>query len=156
MRLVCRFIGASVLCVLAGSCAVQEPSPIPQEPAVIVPDFRTPPEEPQPREAFTVYFSSDSAELTPEARAIVAMAARSAAKGRKSIQVVGHTDSRGSVTYNRVLSARRADAVIRELGRHGIDSGIVIVLEDKGAPAIATPDGTDHPLNRRVEITVVR
>jgi len=59
-----------------------------------------------------VYFEPGSARLTPAAiRALRQMVRDAQALGIPSVYVVGHTDTLGSMDYNRRLSARRARAV---------------------------------------------
>lgn len=135
---------------LAAACAAP-PEIVPAPPA---PDVRAP--ALPSREVRSVYFPLGSATLSPEAKQEIAAVARSAAKGRKALYVIGHADSVGGSLYNKLLSGRRADAVIAELAKHGIDKGISIVVEGKEQPAVPTPDGVEEARNRRVEITIVR
>jgi outer membrane protein OmpA-like peptidoglycan-associated protein len=65
-----------------------------------------------------VEFPFDSAELTPEYRAALDDASEALAphrdllrQGLASLNVIGHTDSRGAAEYNQMLSERRAQAV---------------------------------------------
>jgi outer membrane protein OmpA-like peptidoglycan-associated protein len=79
------------------------------------------------------------------------------------LEIVGHTDAKGSSTYNKRLSMNRANSVIKYLTGKGISKDR---LNTKGAGeetpiAINTrKDGTDAPrgreLNRRVEIHVLQ
>lgn len=148
------FVPAVLAGLVAGCAAPEPPAPPPAPPATPAPDASAP--ELPSRETRVVYFESGSDRLSPEAKREIAAAARSAAKGRKALFVTGHADSVGSARYNKLLSGRRADAVIAELGKHGIDRGISILVEGDSHPAVATPDGADEALNRRVEITIVR
>lgn len=111
-----------------------------------------------------VLFEFDSAELTPQAAAVVAAAAtvvRGTAKG--PVTVTGHTDAKGSDAYNDDLSMRRAQAVAAAL-QASTGGAISFQAAGKGehqpvAPN-ANPDGSDNPdgraRNRRVTLTFLR
>lgn len=101
-------------------------------------------------------FAFGSAELTPEATAIVQqLAERSAAAPPGEVGVVGHTDGIGSDADNRVLSDQRAAAVAAVLQtRLGPDRPLV--TEGRGETEPVAPEtvgGEDDPagraLNRR-------
>ncbi len=77
------------------------------------------------------------------------------------IEVIGHTDSKGSPMYNLMLSARRANAVVEYLVNKGIDEKRFVVRGMGSLVSFAAntnPDGTDNPygrkLNRRASIRV--
>jgi outer membrane protein OmpA-like peptidoglycan-associated protein len=76
--------------------------------------------------------------------------------GIRKVEIQGHTDGRGKPAYNRQLSRRRAQSVLRYLVKSGIES----------ARLMATGFGPDRPrapndtpahraLNRRVEFVVI-
>ncbi len=75
------------------------------------------------------------------------------------IEVIGHTDSKGSDSYNVKLSENRCKWAINYLMKNGIDKDRIITVVSKGEsePAVpnTNPDGSDNPdnrqLNRRVE-----
>ena len=68
-----------------------------------------------------VNFAFDSAELTPETRAILdEHAALLKKESFSKVQVAGHTDSIGPEDYNEKLSERRAKAVMDYLASKGI------------------------------------
>jgi OOP family OmpA-OmpF porin len=73
------------------------------------------------REALTVYFAFDSAELTPAAAAkldtVASILGQSAAVS--SVDIVGYADAIGNTDYNYTLSRRRADAVRSYLASRG-------------------------------------
>lgn len=155
MRTVLKILAAACLGLTVSSCVVPEMPP--QGPEVpTVKEKPAVPREKADKDTFSVYFDINSAALSAEARAIVAEVARSAALGRQSIQVIGHTDRTGSASYNRLLAARRADAVIRELAKHGVEKGIGIMLAGESEPAVLTPDEQPEARNRRVEIRIIR
>jgi len=103
-----------------------------------------------------VYFPFDQAILTPEAQAVVTEAAAYANAGNATqLVVVGHTDSSGSPKYNARLSERRARAVADSLVSQGVDGGkLAVDWKGESALAVATPDGTKEPLNRRSTIQI--
>jgi outer membrane protein OmpA-like peptidoglycan-associated protein len=78
-----------------------------------------------------------------------------------SIQVSGHTDSRGDADYNLRLSKNRAQSVVDYLVRNGIPSRRLKAVGYGEIRPIArneNPDLSDNPvgrqLNRRIEINV--
>ena len=99
-----------------------------------------------------VTFDFNSDVLTNSARQNLdefAQALKDARLASASFQVEGHTDAKGSETYNLTLSARRAQAVIRYLAAKGVDAS---KLEPRGYGKLRPrmPDPFD-PANRRVE-----
>jgi len=77
------------------------------------------------------------------------------------IELTGHTDSKGSVAYNRVLSRKRSDAVRNYLIVRGIDSRRITTRAMGEQDPIAInqyEDGSDAPegrlLNRNVSIRI--
>lgn len=77
----------------------------------------------------TVFFEYDKASLTEETRKKLADNAEWIKSHPKfTIQVEGHTDSRGSVEYNLALGERRAKSVKAYLQTLGIDSKRVTII----------------------------
>ncbi len=79
------------------------------------------------------------------------------------IEVIGHTDSKGSETYNLKLSQNRSSSVINYLVDNGIKHSRFMasaVGERKHIAINTNPDGTDNPegrkFNRRVSIKVLK
>jgi outer membrane protein OmpA-like peptidoglycan-associated protein len=75
----------------------------------------------------------------------------------RNIIVEGHTDSRGSESYNQDLSQRRADAVREYIVKRGYPADrIQSYGMGKGSPIAnnASPEGRAN--NRRVEIVIER
>jgi OmpA family len=105
---------------------------------------------------FMVFFDTGRATLSPEARRVVAEAAQAYQRtGTAEIQVIGHTDTVGSATYNLELSQRRADAVASELIRDGVPAtDIVTIGRGEEDLLVPTADNVPEPRNRRVEIVV--
>ena len=71
----------------------------------------------------------------------------------KSVIVIGHTDSKGSTSYNLKLSKKRSKSVVRYLKKKGIDS---TTSEAKGEEQPVATNDTDEgrAKNRRVEIII--
>jgi outer membrane protein OmpA-like peptidoglycan-associated protein len=105
----------------------------------------------------SVLFASDKAELLPEAQQRLTEVANALNSRNPNAQIVieGHSDSKGSKTYNLELSARRAEAVRTYLVSQGIQANRISaqglgfthpISENKTAEGRAN--------NRRVEIVV--
>lgn len=107
---------------------------------------------------YLVFFGLGQSKLTPEAQTVVAKAAEQFKEtGAVSINVVGHTDTTGSVAYNQKLSERRATAVADELVRLGVPATtITTVGEGQSNLLVPTADGVAEPQNRRAEIVLER
>lgn len=74
---------------------------------------------------------------------------------QSSYQIIGHTDSSGSVQYNLSLSQARADEVVRYMVREcGIDGNILQAV-GMGEAKLKDPSDPRADTNRRVEIQVV-
>jgi|SRR5579871_1485772 len=103
---------------------------------------------------FTVFFDFDRADLTNEARQVIASAVQTAKMtGPVRITVTGHTDKVGSQGYNQRLSERRAAAVKNEmirLGMNGVD--IATIGRSFNDPLIPTGPGVREAQNRRAVI----
>ena len=72
------------------------------------------------------------------------------------IEISGHTDSKGSDSYNKDLSQGRAESVVSYLTEHGID-GFRMVPKGYGEEKPVATNDTDEGRaeNRRVEFTVL-
>jgi outer membrane protein OmpA-like peptidoglycan-associated protein len=108
-----------------------------------------------------VLFDFDKADIRPDAVVALAAAAeiiRARAKG--PIRIEGHTDAKGSTSYNQRLSEDRAKSVEAWLvTKPGLDKARFALQGFGSTRPIAPnvkPDGSDDPvgrqLNRRVEI----
>ncbi len=69
-------------------------------------------------------------------------------------QVEGHTDGKGDVRYNQVLSEKRAQAVASFLSQNGISPGRLLSV-GKGFSELLNKDDPNSPKNRRVRITTI-
>ncbi len=97
-----------------------------------------------------VLFATDSAELTPEGRATLDRLAPCWSHGR--FEIDGHTDNTGTDAINQPLSERRAQAIVDELVKDGIDASALTAKGYGSSRPVAdnaTPEGRAH--NRRVE-----
>jgi outer membrane protein OmpA-like peptidoglycan-associated protein len=106
--------------------------------------------------ASDVLFETGSASLQPGGRDKVAQLAQVLQRyPRTSVEIVGHTDSRGSASSNQDLSERRADAVRDVLLREGVSPGRMTA---RGAgelrPVASNDTPTGRAMNRRVEIVL--
>ncbi|MCL4153031.1 UNVERIFIED_CONTAM: hypothetical protein GTU68_063286 [Idotea baltica] len=73
----------------------------------------------------------------------------------RALSVEGHTDSVGTVVYNKQLSERRAGEVARKLTRGGISSARVEVTGfGEGSPIATNNTDGGRARNRRVEIII--
>lgn len=113
--------------------------------------------------AADVLFDFDKADILPKAKDVLKQAAgiiRDKAKGQ--VRIEGHTDGRGSDSYNQKLSERRAAAVktwfIEKEGQKSIAFATQGFGAKKPVAPNTKPDGSDDPQgrqkNRRVEITL--
>ena len=72
-----------------------------------------------------------------------------------NIEVIGHTDAKGSDAYNRTLSERRANAVTGYLRSHGISSTRLSATGMGETDPVASNDTDEgRALNRRVEFVI--
>jgi len=106
--------------------------------------------------SFTVYFITGTDELTAESKADL-QNILAALKDRPlpDVQVIGHTDTVGDLLGNDRLSAQRAETVKSFLVQIGIPAErITTAGRGERELLVRTPDETDEPRNRRVEINV--
>jgi outer membrane protein OmpA-like peptidoglycan-associated protein len=113
--------------------------------------------------AADVLFDFDKAELLPKAAETLQKAADVVKEKNKggTVRIEGHTDGKGSATYNQKLSLRRAASVKTWLTTHGLGN-MKFTTEGFGATKPIAPnekpDGSDDPVgrqkNRRVEIVI--
>lgn len=101
-----------------------------------------------------IFFATDSAQLDAEAKRQVALIAK-ALKNHPDSEglIAGFADLRASVPYNLALSQRRANAVLDELARLGInvDNFVAQAMgETNRFGSMATAEG--RLMNRRVEV----
>ena len=116
------------------------------------------PEIPTRIDCFTLYYKTDSVELTPDSsRSIGDIIAFFKQVDVRKLYVIGHADRLGSKRYNRKLSRKRAVAMKNRLVAGGIRSDCISVsFLGETDPQIETDDEVEEPLNRRVRIVVKR
>lgn len=105
---------------------------------------------------FLLYFESGGNTLTPESQALLATIVEFV-RGRPApdVSVIGHTDTTGDAKDNIDLGLRRATLIRDLLVQAGLDSARVDFASHGEADLLVqTPDDTDEPKNRRVEVTV--
>ena len=126
------------------------------EPAPVAEPAPAPAPVPEPARNYLVFFDWDSTVLTQASLDIIADAAEAAkAGGTTQIDVTGHADKSGSDEYNLGLSRRRAEVVVAELVRLGVDAGeIAAFAKGETDPLVPTADGVREPQNRRVQIVL--
>lgn len=111
-----------------------------------------------------VLFDFDEAELRADALpTLQRLAELIQTVGDGTIQIEGHTDSKGEEAYNQPLSERRAKAVADWLSRQGISAERIRsrgLGESKPVAENTNADGSDNPegrqQNRRVEVIIER
>ena len=104
-----------------------------------------------------ILFNVDSSTVTPVLRDDLFKVADSLQRyPDTTVQVVGHTDSDGTASYNQTLSERRANAVADVLMDGGVRFGRIRAFgrgEDQPVASNLTPEGKRQ--NRRVEIVIL-
>jgi outer membrane protein OmpA-like peptidoglycan-associated protein len=102
----------------------------------------------------TLNFSFDSVELTEQSRAALDKIAEGINDPRLEnavIIIIGHTDARGTIEYNQLLSERRAEAARSYLiTQHGID-GRRLVAKGYGRSRLLLPSDPYNERNNRVQ-----
>lgn len=110
-----------------------------------------------------VYFGFDKYSVASETRATLNEVIQAMdAIPELNIEVVGHTDSKGSDTYNMGLSRRRAEKVVEFLIQSGVDKERITSSgagETEPVARNTNPNGSDSPagrkMNRRVEFRIL-
>jgi outer membrane protein OmpA-like peptidoglycan-associated protein len=112
-----------------------------------------------PQDSIAVNFRSGSAILRPDAKEQLDQIAAKAMNAKGYVlEVTGYADSTGSVNFNRQLSQRRADAVIRYLvEEHRIPLRRIITPYGFGEATPIAENNTreGRAQNRRVEVKVL-
>ena len=103
-----------------------------------------------------VFFETDSAELTPQARATLDKQAQwLTSYNRYAFTIEGHADERGTREYNIALGARRAQAVRDYLASRGIEPARMRTISyGKERPVAVCNDISCWSQNRRA-VTVL-
>lgn len=104
-----------------------------------------------------VNFDFDKATIKPESASILDHAVEVLNQQAVSVRVEGHTDSRGSDAYNKVLSDKRAHSVMSYLVSKGIDAArLTAVGYGESAPIAPNDSAENMAKNRRVDLVVTK
>ncbi|MGJ3701793.1 OmpA family protein [Variovorax sp. AFSI2.2] len=112
--------------------------------------------QPPPPQRYTVYFDVGGTRLTPASQQVMneALVAAQTRSG-SDIVVTGHTDTKGALEQNDMLSQRRAQEVAQLFVERQFPSKrIEAVGRGERELAVPTADEVDEPRNRRVTIEV--
>jgi outer membrane protein OmpA-like peptidoglycan-associated protein len=108
-----------------------------------------------------VLFDFDQAETRGDAAPTLNTAAQYLKTVQHTVRVEGHTDGKGTDTYNQALSEKRADSVRSYLARQGVDEAHLSSVgfgETRPVAPNTHAGGSDDPegrqKNRRVEIVI--
>jgi outer membrane protein OmpA-like peptidoglycan-associated protein len=101
-------------------------------------------------------FDFDSAKLRTDAERDLAEFANSMEEFEETkILIVGHTDSKGSESYNQDLSERRAASAAEYLTEQGLDSSRLNTVGRGESEPVATNETAEgRQQNRRVEVAI--
>lgn len=112
--------------------------------------------QPPAPERFLLYFETGTADLTADSSALLPRVI-AAVEGREApdVSVIGHTDTTGTADLNARVSRSRAERIADVLIDRGLPATLVEVRAHGEADLLVpTPDDTDEPRNRRVEVIV--
>ncbi|MDP3174645.1 MAG: OmpA family protein [Phenylobacterium sp.] len=138
-----HWTGAATLALAIGlaGCATKEVRLVKQTPRCV-------------DQTLEIYFEPDSAEVTPEGKAIVSQAATVAAGcAVDKVEVLGLADSVGAPEANLDLSKRRAQSVTAALADAGLPAA-EFALAAAGQDGAVTASGDAQPLRRRVNVVL--
>jgi len=114
--------------------------------------------EPVPAKVdLTIHFDFNSNKLQDRSKPQLddlAAAMKTERLGELKFRVEGHTDAKGTATYNEALSRRRADAVVSYLTQRGIDTAR-LQPQGKGFTELLNAAEPFSASNRRVSIVTV-
>ncbi len=97
------------------------------------------------------YFDTDSSNLKPGAYAELQRISDVLNKyPQTTIEIGGHTDTRGTEQYNQMLSSRRAESVKNALIQNGVSPARMVAI----GYGESRPISSSHAVNRRVEIII--
>jgi outer membrane protein OmpA-like peptidoglycan-associated protein len=111
---------------------------------------------PQTPRSFLLYFEAGGTALTAESHdTIPEIVSEIKQRAGADISVIGHTDTAGDADANYRLGLKRAEIVAELISDTGVQHDrMVIESHGKKNLIVPTPDNTDEPRNRRVEVTV--
>ena len=105
-----------------------------------------------------VYFDYNSAAITQAATPKLATLGQALSDARlkgKTFMIAGHTDARGSDSYNQSLSERRADAVKQHLSTTFKIELTSLVAIGYGEEQLKSPGAPEADENRRVQVVTL-
>jgi outer membrane protein OmpA-like peptidoglycan-associated protein len=109
----------------------------------------------KPKIDLNIQFEYNSAEISkssmPSVQELGKALSDASLKG-STIMVAGHTDAKGSDTYNQDLSERRADTIKRYLTEKFGINGSNLVAVGYGKTKLKDPNAPMDPINRRVQV----
>lgn len=122
-------------------------------PAPVVLEIDTTTKKEQTFNLNNINFATMSSDLTPKSKEIIAsIATQLKTIDKFSLQIIGHTDSRGKKRYNQKLSQNRAESVAKALIKSGINKE---AIQTKGLgemkPIKTNKTAEGRRLNRRTE-----
>ena len=100
-----------------------------------------------------VFFSFDSNLLSEVAKRELKLVYESQ-KEAKALTIIGHTDSKGSASYNQGLSERRATAAGAYIKSLGFEGDLITIGKGESSPITTNETETGRAKNRRVEIVI--
>lgn len=106
----------------------------------------------QPTESFFAFDSTSIDAGNGEVLERVADCLRDGALVGRHLELIGHTDPRGSDEYNKQLGISRAEAVAGFLRDYGVPTEQIEVTSH--GESESSPSVTDWPLDRRVDIRI--
>jgi outer membrane protein OmpA-like peptidoglycan-associated protein len=152
------------------SATISAPAPAPVQPAPAPTPVVVPPRsfevisskcEERLRIGSDLLFDFDRSEVRSEAESAIAELAQRIAQANNMVMIEGHTDAKGSESYNQDLSERRAAAVRTALVGRGLSTDALNIRGfGKSRPVAPNrhADGSDDPdgrqRNRRVEVVI--
>lgn len=106
--------------------------------------------------AKAIHYNVDKDEIAPESFPVLNAVANIVKTHPEIIglTVEGHTDNQGSLEYNRKLSERRANAVVRYLFAQGVTTPMQAPGYGASAPVCMEPTDDCKAKNRRVEFRI--
>jgi peptidoglycan-associated lipoprotein len=112
--------------------------------------------QPRAPRVFVVYFEAGDTQITPASQALLPLVLQEVrSRPGADLSVIGHTDTQGNAAQNALLSVRRAEQVAELLKEAiGLAASTEISSHGERNLLVQTPDETNEPRNRRVEITV--
>ncbi|WPP51086.1 OmpA family protein [Catalinimonas niigatensis] len=105
-----------------------------------------------------IFFDYDKASLRPESYPELDKVVEFMQGNPKlEVEIAGHTDDRGSDVYNEQLSQGRAEAVVKYLTDHWIESQRVRAKGyGESKPEVSNDNDENRQVNRRVEFTILK